>query len=250
MPLFNVAVREHTYTGRFYSDVVQAGSYEEALQVAAQHAAVPRPPAGPGQQQGSGVPVTGGTCPGRLDTDVVQASRREEAVQMAAAPGPPPSPAPRQGFHVVVREQADAGQFYSDVVQAGSYEEALQVAAAQAAVPPAPDLMPRAEAAGRPRCADAWVYALLHCELEAGHDPPHMAVPHGYRRPVKWVRDDLGIAHAVPASAAAALPDTGKPHRRERPGRGAVSSSPGPETGDSGGRGPRLKGFRPDGFIP
>lgn len=44
MPLFNVAVREHTYTGQFYSDVVQAGSPEEALRVAAQHAVVPGPP--------------------------------------------------------------------------------------------------------------------------------------------------------------------------------------------------------------
>ena len=152
MPLFNVAVREHTYTGRFYSDVVQAGSREEALQVAAQHAAVPRPP-GPEPQQGSDVTVPGDTCAGRLDADAVRASRREEAVQVAAAPEPPPGPTPQ------------------------------------------------AEAAGRATCADVWVYALLHCELEAGHDSPHMAVARGYRRPVRWVRDDLGIAHAVPAPA-------------------------------------------------
>ncbi len=203
MPLFNVAVREHTYTGRFYSHVVRAGSPEEALQVAARHAAVPPPPPGPGPQQGSDVAVTEGTSTGRLDTDVMQASRREEVPQLAAAPEPPPSPAPQHGFSVVVREQAYAARFYSDVVRAGSPEEALQVAAAQAAAPePPPAPAPQAAAAGRPRCADVWVYALLHCELEAGHDPPHMGVAHGYGRPVKWVRDDLGIAHAVPEPAA------------------------------------------------
>jgi hypothetical protein len=205
MPLFNVAVREHTYTGRFYSDVVQAGSPEEALQVAAQHAAVPEPPAGPGPQHESGVAVTGPPCTGRPDTDVAQAARREEPVPVAAAPGPPPSPAPQHGFSVVVREQAGADRFRSDVVQAGSPEEALQVAAAHAAAPePPPGSAPRTEAAGRPRCADVWVYALLHCDLEAGHDPPHMAVAHGYRRPVKWVRDDLGIAHPLPDAATGA----------------------------------------------
>ena len=47
MPLFSVAVREHVYTGRFYSDVVQAESFEEALQAAAEHAPVPWPPPGP-----------------------------------------------------------------------------------------------------------------------------------------------------------------------------------------------------------
>ena len=195
MPLFSVAVREHTYTGRFYSDVVQAGSPEEALRVAAQHAVVPGPPTGTG----------------RLDTDVVRASRHGEPVQVAApepspSPAPPspapPNPAPQHGFSVVVREQADAGRFCSDVVQAGSPEEALQVAAAQAAAPgPPPGPMPQAEAAGRPRCADVWVYALLHCDLEAGHHPPHMALAHGYRRPVRWVRNDLGIAHPLPDPA-------------------------------------------------
>jgi hypothetical protein len=204
MPLFNVAVREHTYTGRLYSDVVQAGSPEEALQVAAQHAVVPGPPAGPRPQHGSDVAVTGPTRTGRLDTDVVRASRRGEPVWVAAAPGPPPSPAPQHGFSVVVREQADAGRFRSDVVQAGSPEEALQVAAAQAASEPPPGPTPQAEAAGRPRCADVWVYALLHCDLEAGHDPPHMAVARGYRRPVRWVRDDLGVAHPAPDPATGA----------------------------------------------
>jgi hypothetical protein len=157
MPLFNVAVREHTYTGRFYSDVVQAGSPGEALQAAARH---------------------------------------------AAAPELPPGPAPRRGFSVVVQEHASTGRVHSDIVQAGSPEEALQLAAAQAAAPqPPPSPAPQAEAAGRPRCADVWVYALLHCDLEAGHDPPHMAVAHGYRRPVSWVRDDLGVAHALPGPA-------------------------------------------------
>ena len=197
MPLFSIAVREHTYTGRFYSDVVQAGSCEEALQVAARHAAVPRPPPGAGPQRGSDVAVTGRTRTGRLDTDVVPPSRCEEAVQAAAVPGPPPGPAPQQGFSVVVTEQAPAGRVYSDIVQAGSAEEAVQVAAAQAAPGPRPGPAPRAEAAGR-GCADVWVYALLHCELGAGHDPPHLAIAHGYRRPVRWVRDDRGIAHPVP----------------------------------------------------
>ena len=105
----------------------------------------------------------------------------------------------------MVREQAPAGRVYSDIVQAGSAEEAVQVAAAQAAAPgPRPGPAPRAEAAGRPGCADVWVYALLHCELGAGHDPPHLAIAHGYRRPVRWVRDDLGIAHPVPDPAAGA----------------------------------------------
>ena len=35
MPLFHITLREHTYTGRFYNDVVEAGSFEEALQLAA-----------------------------------------------------------------------------------------------------------------------------------------------------------------------------------------------------------------------
>ena len=51
MPLFYVAVREHTYTGLFYSEAVQAESPEEALQVAAGHAAVPGPPPAPTPQQ-------------------------------------------------------------------------------------------------------------------------------------------------------------------------------------------------------
>lgn len=100
-------------------------------------------------------------------------------------------------FNVAVREHAYTGRFYSDVVQAGSCQEALQAAAEQAAAPkPSPDPKLEADTAGRPRCADVWVYSLLDCELVAGHDPPHMAVA-GYERPVRWVRDDRGIAHAL-----------------------------------------------------
>lgn len=100
-------------------------------------------------------------------------------------------------FNVAVREHAYTGRFYSDVVQAESSEEALQAAAEQAAAPkPSPDPKLEADTAGRPRCADVWVYSLLDCELVAGHDPPHMAVA-GYERPVRWVRDDRGIAHAL-----------------------------------------------------
>jgi hypothetical protein len=85
-------------------------------------------------------------------------------------------------FYVAVREHTYTGRFYSEAVQAESPEEALQVAAAQAAAPELrPGPTPQSETAGRPRCADVWVYALLHCELEAGHDPPHMAVAHRYR---------------------------------------------------------------------
>lgn len=229
MPLFYVAVREHTYIGRFYSEAVQADSPEEALHVAAGHAAVSRPPPAPTPRQVSDIAPTGRPHTGRLDTDVVQVSRREEAPQVAAALRPPPGPMP-QGFSVVVTEQADAGPVYSEVVQAGSPEEALQVAAGQAAAPePPPGPTPQAQTAGRPRCADVWVYALLHCELEAGHDPPHMAVAYRYRRPVRWVRDDRGIAHAVPGPATGApVPSSftqpapvPEPERPEAPFNGA-----------------------------
>ena len=205
MPLFNVAVREHTYTGRFYGDVVQARSPEEALQVAARHAVVPGSPAGPTPQHGSGVAVPGPTPYRAAGYGRSAGLAARGAVRVAAAPGPPPGPAPQHGFSVVVREQADAGQFRSDVVQAGSPQEALHVAAAQATAPESPPgPTPQAEAAGRPRCADVWVYALLHCDLAAGHDLPHMAVARGYRRPARWVRDDLGIAHPVPDPATGA----------------------------------------------
>jgi uncharacterized membrane protein len=196
MPLFNVAVREHAYTGRFYSDVVQAESSEEALQTAAQQAAAPKPSPDPTVLQRFDVAVTEPTWTGRLDTDVVRTEPREEAQQLAAS-NPSPGPTPQRGFSVVVTEQAYGERVHSAVVQAGSCQEALQAAAAQAAAPK-PSLDPKleADAAGRPRCADVWVYSLLDCELVAGHDPPHMAVA-GYERPVRWVRDDRGIAHAL-----------------------------------------------------
>ena len=260
MPLFSVAVREHAYTGRFYSDVVQAGSFEEALQAAAEHAAVPWPPPGPTPEEGFDVAVTRRAHPGRLDTDVVPAERREEAqepapeqvaapepaaervvapepaaervvapepaaeqaaapepaaerhgeaqkpaAEQAAAPQPAPGPPSQRGFSVTVREQAYTGRVYTEVVQAGSSEEALHVAAERAAAPqPWPSPEPQADAAGRPRCPDVWIYSLLHCELPAGHDPPHVAVAHGYRRPVRWVRDDRDVARTLPDPATGA----------------------------------------------
>ena len=105
-------------------------------------------------------------------------------------------------FNVTVREHAYTGRFYDDIVTAESPEEALQLAAKRAAVPQPPlssELQP--DAANRRRCADVWVYSLLHCELAEGHDPPHMAVARGYRRPTRWVRDDRGLAHAFPEPA-------------------------------------------------
>ena len=155
--LFNVTVREHAYTGRFYGDVVEAESCEEALQLAAEE---------------------------------------------AAAPQPLPASKLQRGFNVAVREHAYTGRFYSDVVEAESCEEALQLAAERAAAPQTPPgSKPQPDAANRPRCADVWVYSLLHCELVEGHDSPHMAVARGYWRPVRWVRDDRGLAHALPEPA-------------------------------------------------
>ncbi len=174
MAWFSVTVREHSYTGRSYSDVVQAESCEDALQVAGEQAAGPQPS--------------------------------------------PRLPLPR-GFSVVVREQAHAERVYSEVVQAESCEEALGAAAARAAAPqPAPGPQPRADATGRPRCADVWVYSLLHCGLVAGHDPPHLAVAQGYGRPVRWVRDDRGIAHALadPATGARVVSPVGNHTRAGR----------------------------------
>ncbi len=228
MPLFSVTVREHTYTGRFYSDVVQAGSCEEALQAAAERAAVPWPPPGPTPQAEFDVTVTGRTRTGRLDTGVVHAGRREDvqepaagrredaqepaagrredaqepAAGQAAAPRPAPGPPPQRGFTVAVREQAPAGGVYTENVQAASSEEALLAAAELAAAPqPSPGPEPQADAAGQPACGDVWIYSLLHCELVAGHDPPHMAVARGYSHPVRWVRDDRGVAHTLPDPA-------------------------------------------------
>ena len=153
MALFNVTVREHAYTGRFYSDTVEAESCEQALQLAAEH---------------------------------------------AAAPHPAPGAQPQRGFHVAVTEHAPTGRLYTDVVQAESAEQALQLAAERASVPhPPPVSPPQPGSAARPRCADVWVYSLLHCEREEGHDPPHMALAPAYRRPVRWVRNEHGIAHEV-----------------------------------------------------
>ena len=149
MPLFQITLREHTYTGRFYNDVVEAGSFEEALQLAAGQATASRPP--PGSRQRS--------------------------------------------FYVTLREHTCAGRSYNDIVEAGSFGEALQLAAGQAAGPePPPGFSPQPDGANRRRCADVWIYSLLHCELAEGHDPPHMAVARGYWRPVRWVRDDRGLA--------------------------------------------------------
>jgi len=157
MPLFNVTVREHAYTGRFYNDVVTADSCEEALQLAAKRVTAPQPP-------------------------------RDSKLQL--------------GFNIAVREPADPGRFYKDVVTADSCEEALQLAAKRVTAPrPPPGSEPQPDAANRRRCADVWVYSLLHCELEEGHDPPHMAVASGYGRPMRWVRDDRGLAHAFPEPA-------------------------------------------------
>ncbi|HUK73696.1 MAG TPA: hypothetical protein VLW50_33960 [Streptosporangiaceae bacterium] len=169
MPLFNVTVREHAYAGRLYSDVVEAGSCEQALQLAA---------------------------------------------ELATAPQPPPGSKPQRGFSVAVTEQAYTGGFFSDVVEAESYEEALQLAAEQATAPQRPPpSKPQPDAAKRARCADVWVYSLLHCELAEGHDPPHMAVARGYRRPVRWVRDNRGLAHALTeqATRSAAIPSITQP---------------------------------------
>ena len=158
MLLFNVTVREHTYTGRFHNDVVEAGSCEEALHLAAGQATAPQQP--PGSEQRS--------------------------------------------FNVTVTEHTCTGRFYNDVVEAGSFEEALQLAAGQATGPePPPGFRPQPDGANRRRCADVWIYSLLHCELAEGHYPPHMAVARGYWRPVRWVRDDRGFARNTGAARPA-----------------------------------------------
>ena len=92
-------------------------------------------------------------------------------------------------FSVMVREHACTGQFYHHVVEAGSCEQALHLAAGQASGD-----------ADHRRCADVWVRSLLGCELAEGHDRPHMAAARGYWRPARWVRDDRGLAHALPGA--------------------------------------------------
>ena len=191
-------VREHAYTGRFYGEVVQAESYEKALRLAAEHAGMPGL-SGPEPRQEPGTAVPEHARSGPPADAAVHAGRRQEAPQPAAAPQPPPGPEPRRGFNVTVTEQARAGPVYSDVVLASSVEEALRIAAGKAAAPPPPPApQPRPGAADHLRCADVWVYSLLHCQLVAGHDPPHMAIAPGYLGTVRWVRDDRGVAHALP----------------------------------------------------
>jgi hypothetical protein len=202
MPSFTVMVREHAYTGQFYGEVVQAESYEKALRVAAEHAGTPQPP-GPEPQQKPETTATAQAQSGPPADAAAPAGRREEPPPPTAAPRPPTGPEPRRGFNVTVTAQAQAGPVYSDVVLAASSAEALHIAAAKAAAPqppPAPEAW--SAAADRPRCADVWVYSLLHCQLAAGHDPPHIAVAPGYLRAVRWVRDARGIAHAVPEPPA------------------------------------------------
>jgi hypothetical protein len=102
-------------------------------------------------------------------------------------------------FSVIVREHAYTGQFYHDAAEAGSCEQALHLAAGRARglrVPAGPG--PPPDGADHRRCADVWVHPLLRCELEEGHDPPHVAAAPGYWRPARWVRDDRGLAQAVP----------------------------------------------------
>jgi hypothetical protein len=163
MPLFNVTVREHAYTGQVYGGVVQAESCEQALRVAA----------------------------GQATTSPV-----------------PPSPKPRRGFGVAVTEHAYPGRSYTDVVRAQSCQEALQVAAGQAATPqPAPGPKPQPSAARGRRCADVWVYSLLH--LRAGG---------ATRSPAHGARARLP-ANSVPAQPPQRRPacTAGRPHLGAHP---------------------------------
>ena len=166
---------------------------------------------------------------GRFYSDVVEAESGKVALQLAAeqatAPQPPPGSTPQRGFNVAVTERASAGQLYSDVVQAGSCEEALRLAAGQPSAPqPPPGSTPQPDAANRP-CADVWVYSLLHCELPEGHDPPHIAVARGYRRPVRWVRDDRGLAHALPEPTTSPPPITQPPPAPPPPLRDTLTTT-------------------------
>jgi len=292
MPLFSVTVREHAYTGSFYSDVVEAETAREALAVAAARAALRQvsgplagtavpPPAHPEPAEGGVVPPVAApgpavpqdgagaaagyretASPGGAGATPPEARGGEPAGAPAEAAGDaapeaceeaptvltgqvtapegqvpvppeapeeissapvgqvpvppevpeetspapvgqvpvPPTPAPPRGFSVVVRAQAGAAPLYSDTVQAGSATEALEAAAAQAAAPQSAGPETWADPEGRPRCPDAWIYSLLHCERPAGHESPHQATARGYGRLVQWVRDARGVAHAVPQS--------------------------------------------------
>ena len=100
----------------------------------------------------------------------------------------------------MVREHACTGQFYHHVVEAGSCEQAPHLAAGQASGRRAPAVPAGAGDADHRRCADVWVHSLLRCELAEGHDRPHMAAARGYWRPDRWVRDDRGLAHALPGA--------------------------------------------------
>ena len=71
MPLFNVTVREHAYTGRFYNDIVTAESFEEALQLAAERATTPQPPPDSKPRQGIDVVVREHAYPRRFYDDIV-----------------------------------------------------------------------------------------------------------------------------------------------------------------------------------
>ena len=130
---------------------------------------------------------------GQFYHDVVEAGSCEQALHRATAPQLPPGSRQRS-FSVTVTEHTyatSAGRFQDDFVEAGSCEQALHLAAARATAPqPPPGSGPQPGNAGHRRCADVWVHSLLHCELEQGHDPPHTAAA--------WVRDDRGLAHAVP----------------------------------------------------
>jgi len=86
MALFSVTMREHTYTGRFYHDVVEAESCEEALQLAARQAVVPQAPAG-AMPRSFSVTVREQTPSGWFYHDVVEAESGEQALQRAAGAG-------------------------------------------------------------------------------------------------------------------------------------------------------------------
>ena len=105
-------------------------------------------------------------------------------------------------FHVTVRAHTYTGRFYHEVVEAESFEDALQLAARRATAPqPPPGSEPEPDGANHRRCADVFLDSLLRCELAEGHDGPHMGTAHRYRRPARWVRDDRGLAHALPEPA-------------------------------------------------